>query len=192
MQAINWGAVEAQEQQEFKRIVPGGYVCRIIDVKDVPEKEYLHVVLDVAEGEYANVGEKAEQATGNDWSYIKMYRSYKEKAQGMFKAFLVALEKSNKGFIADKFDGKEYKLKNLLVGIILREEEYVGRDKNGNDVKKTRCVVYSNVSADKIRMNDYKTPVLKELSADDKARVMSNYVPFSNNSVPVDDSECPF
>ena len=33
-------------------------------------------------------------ANNNDWNYIKLYRSYKQSAQGFFKSFLSTLEKS--------------------------------------------------------------------------------------------------
>lgn len=196
MQAYNWKDVEAQEQGEFERITAGGYVCKIVDVKDVPEKEYLLVTMDVSEGKFANNGVETEKRTGNDWGYLKCYRSYKEAARGFFKAFLVALEKSNSKFNADKFDGNEKKMVGLTVGVLLQEEEYVGQNKQtGANVKKTRLIVYNTVDANVIRSGKFKTPKLKELSDEDKAKLDNynggDYTPFSNAPV-MGEEELPF
>ena len=182
MRKINWGAVE--EAKEFERLSSGGYVCKIVSITDNPQKEYLKVVLDVAEGEFKNFGADAEKRNNNDWSYIRMFRSYKEKAQGMFKAFLSALEKSNPNFKADAFDGDENKLIGLFIGIVLGFEEYLKKD----GTVAVRTYVKTMTTVDKIHKHDYKVPDLKKLSQDVQAS--------ENTSVPttadVDDDECPF
>ena len=149
MKKINWGTVE--EAKEFERLGSGGYVCKIVKIIDNPAKEYLQVFMDVAEGEFKNFGANAEKRNNNDWSYIRMFRSYKEKALGMFKAFLSALEKSNPNFKADAFDGDENKLVGLLVGVVLGFEEYV---KNDGTVG-VRTYVKTITTAEKIRKHDF-------------------------------------
>ena len=134
MQATNWNEVE--EAQQFERVQAGGYVCRIVKVEDVPAKQYLLVTLDIAEGKFANNGKQVEERTGNDWGYYVAYRSYKENSRPFFKSFLVALEKSNKRFIANKFNNNEQELVDLLVGVVLQEEEYVGQDKETKAYRK--------------------------------------------------------
>ena len=163
MKRINWGTVE--EAKEFERLGSGGYVCKIVSITDNPQKEYLKVVMDVAEGGFKNFGANAEKRNGNDWSYIRMFRSYKEKALGMFKAFLSALEKSNPNFNADAFDGDENKLIGLLIGIVLGFEEYV---KNDGTVG-VRTYVKTVTTVEKIRTKDFKVPDLKKLPADTQA-----------------------
>ena len=158
MRKINWGSVE--EAKEFERLGSGGYVCKIVSITDNPQKEYLKVVMDVAEGGFKNYGADAEKRNGNDWSYIRMFRSYKEKALGMFKAFLAALEKSNPSFKADDFDGDERKLIGLLVGVVLGYEEY---QKNDGTIG-IRTYVRTLTSADKIRKKEFKVPDLKKLT----------------------------
>lgn len=163
MKRINWGTVE--EAKEFERLGSGGYVCKIVSITDNPQKEYLKVVMDVAEGGFKNFGANAEKRNENDWSYIRMFRSYKEKALGMFKAFLSALEKSNPNFKADTFDGDENKLIGLLIGIVLGFEEYV---KNDGTVG-VRTYVKTVTTVEKIRTKDFKVPDLKKLPADTQA-----------------------
>ena len=45
------GYDKIQESGSFKKLSPGGYVVKILDVTDVPDKEYLKVSFDVCEGE---------------------------------------------------------------------------------------------------------------------------------------------
>ena len=37
-----------QEAQEFKKVKPGGYVCEMTAIEDVPNKEYLRIEFDIA------------------------------------------------------------------------------------------------------------------------------------------------
>ena len=182
MRKINWGAVE--EAKEFERLGSGGYVCRIVKVIDNPAKEYLQVFMDVTEGAFKDFGAEAEKRNNNDWSYIRMFRSYKEKAQGMFKAFLSALEKSNPNFKADTFDGDENKLVGLFIGIVLGFEEYI---KNDGTVG-VRTYVRSMTTPDKIRKHDYKVPDLKKLTTAPEVQASAN----TSTPTDVDDDECPF
>ena len=48
MKNINWN--EVPDQVEFDRLTPGGYVCEMKCVVDVPAKEYLKIEYDIAEG----------------------------------------------------------------------------------------------------------------------------------------------
>lgn len=191
MQATNWNEIE--EAQVFERVQAGGYVCRIVDVKDVPEKQYLLITLDIAEGKFANRGAELEERTGNTWGYYTAYRSYKESARSFFKSFLIALEKSNKRFNANRFSNNEKELIDLLVGVVLGEEEYVGQDRETKaPKKKTRLRVASTMEANLIRAGKFKVPAMKLLSDEEKAKLNeSSYVPFSDNGA-VADENCPF
>lgn len=191
MQATNWNEIE--EAQVFERVQAGGYVCRIVDVKDVPEKQYLLVTLDIAEGKFANRGAELKERTGNTWGYYTAYRSYKESARSFFKSFLIALEKSNKRFNANRFSNNEKELIDLLVGVVLGEEEYVGQDRETKaPKKKTRLRVASTMDANLIRAGKFKVPAMKLLSDEEKAKLNeSSYVPFSDNGA-VADENCPF
>ena len=50
MKNINWN--EVPDQVEFDRLPPGGYVCEMKCVVDMPAKEYLKIEYDIAEGSY--------------------------------------------------------------------------------------------------------------------------------------------
>jgi hypothetical protein len=123
MKALDLTNVTATQGGEFPRVTPGGYVIGIVNVEDVPEKEYLKITYDIAEGDLKNYYYEMHQRTGYDLPCF--YKSYKDKALGFFKAFLEAVEGSNAGY---KWDNDERKLCRKFVGCVLREEEYRNRD----------------------------------------------------------------
>ena len=152
MKNINWNNVP--DPVELPRLTPGGYVCKITVAKDVPEKEYLKLEYDIAEGEFKghwNELYKAKSLWGGTF-----FRSYKEKALSMFKGFLTAVKESNHGFV---FENDEKRLEGKLIGLVLAEEEY--RKKDGSDG--TRLYVANVRSVDKIRKGDFVVPPKKLL-----------------------------
>lgn len=139
------------------RLPAGAYVCKIQNVTDFPEKEYLKIEFDVAEGSYAN----HYTDLGRRWQFwpseAVLFRSYKDSALGMFHAFVQAVEASNKGYI---FDDDELTLRGKLVGIALGEEEFLARDGTiKTRLKADRCASVSDVRAGKVA-----TPPAKKLS----------------------------
>lgn len=147
------------------RLPAGGYVCRYTNVEDVPDREYLYMEFDIAEGEFAGYYKALEDRAGF-WGG-RCYRSYKETAKPMFKRMCSAVSKSNKGYT---FDGGEVNcdektLIGKLTGIVLGEEEYIA---NNGEVK-TRLYVAYECSVKTIREGDYKIPKPKELPKEEKA-----------------------
>lgn len=119
----NYDSIEAQGNEEYKRLVPGGYVCRITKVEDHPDKSYLYIEFDIAEGEYAGYGASCLERNG--FTPLRMYRSYSDKAAGMFKGFIQNIEASNSNY---HWEWKEQTLVARLIGIVLGEEEYKKQD----------------------------------------------------------------
>lgn len=122
MKQIDLTNVEATQGGDYARPQAGGYIIQIKAVLDVPEKEYLKISYDIADGEFKGYYTDMWQRTGYDLpTFIK---SYKDKALGYFKAFIDAVEGSNRY----KWNNDERSLVNLFVGTVLREEEYRSRD----------------------------------------------------------------
>lgn len=159
-----------QEAGEFRRPEPGAYHCVITDVKDVEEKEYLKVEIDIAEGEFK--GYYAQSRADHpdwDWSSVGRYvKSYKQAALPMFKRFCSAVSKSNGNYVFDggAVNSDEKSLIGKHIGIILQGEEYYS---NSGDVR-IRLNIYSECPVDKIP--DQKVPKLKAL----KEEPSSNFV----------------
>lgn len=155
----NWDEVQASTD-EFKKLPPGGYICAILSAEDVPEKEYIKIVYDIAAGEYADYYSD-DWGKDNPWAHT-IYRSYKESAAGMFKAFINAIEESNKGY---KWNFDEKTLKGKLIGIVLGEEEYIGNDGS----VKTRLKDRSTKSVRDIEENRFRIPKIKKLEEEQDA-----------------------
>ena len=143
---------------DFKKLPAGGYIARITAVEDKDDKEYLSITFDIAEGEFKGF-------YGDDWGKEHPYahsfvRSYKDKALGMFKGFLKAVDESNgtnyekqaeKGF-------KEQELVGKVVGVLIGYEEYMS---NRGEVRE-RTTVTATRSVETIRTGNYKVPELKK------------------------------
>lgn len=193
MKKINWGGVEAASDT-FAQPPAGGYILAICAVEDVVNKEYLKIYYDIAgvadkadEQFIGYYGQRKERSNGKI-PLASFIRSYKESAQGFFKAFLVALEKSgNANFVADRFNGNEQQFCGMVIGAVLGAEEY----EYGGKVR-TRLKVEQFCSVERIEKGDFKIPELKKLDpaaiSTPAAPSGSGYVPFSN----VSDDEIPF
>lgn len=185
MKRLN-GIADVEEAGDgFKRPEAGGYVCRITDVEDNPDKEYLKIEYDFAEGEFKDYFRDLNDKKGF-WggSFIK---SYKKKAWPFFKGFCTAVTESNKGFI---FDGDEHAdertLKNKLIGLVIGEEDYI----KGDGSLGSRLYVAQTLSVDRIRKGDYKVPEYKHLQDTGSSSGSSDdYVAPVYDS---DESELPF
>ena len=149
-----------QEAGESRRLPAGGYICKYKKVEDNPEKSYLYMEYDIAEGEYKGYYDDLRKRFP-DGQWIGAYvKSYKQTALPMFKRMCSAVTKSNKKFI---FDGNEHCDESTLVGryvgMILGEEEYIGNDGS----VKTRLYVVREVAIDDIKAGKFKVPELKKL-----------------------------
>ena len=121
MRPIDLSNVE--EAKDFERVTPGGYVCGITNVKDVPAQEYLLIEYDIAEGNLKNYYRQLYEK--KDFWGGKFVKSYKEKALPFFKGFITAVENSNNGY---KCNYDETTLKRKLIGLVFAEEEYKKND----------------------------------------------------------------
>ena len=155
MKVINW--VEVEESRPSTMLEPGGYVIKITDINDVPSREYMWVVYDVVEGDQAGI--YANLSKDDDWKH-RFTRSYKETAQGMFKAFLARLEDSNEGFSIERWQrtSDERGLIGLKLGIVLQTEQYT----NDKGEDKERTVVVGVESIQDIRSGNFYLPAPKD------------------------------
>lgn len=139
------------------QLVAGGYICKYTNVEDLPDKQYLNMEFDIAEGDFKDYFKNLNDRAGF-WGGHTI-RSYKESALPFFKRMCSAVSKSNPGYI---FDGgaqnaDEKTLVGKFVGLILGEEEY---EKNNGEIG-TRIVVHAEVPVETIRKGDFKVPAKK-------------------------------
>ena len=158
MKIKNWTIIDPAAEGGSK-LPAGGYVVRITGVEDVPSKQYLWIEYDIAEGDYA--GHYSDDFAKSHPYVHRFSRSYKDSAERFFRAFLDALEVSNRG----KFDvatwqerSDEGEFVGLLVGIVLQDELYTNT--KGED--KERLNVCKVLAAQDIRNGDYTVPPAKD------------------------------
>ena len=155
----NWDSIV--ESTSFKRLTPNGYIVKILKVEDHPDKEYLKIYFDVNGGEdkgyFKSQFEKdtrKERKWPNAGTFI---RSYKDSAASMFKGFINAIEKSNKGY---QWNFDEKTLVNKVVGLIIADEQY----QNQKGQVRVRNYVAAVRSVETIEKGEYEIPALKELT----------------------------
>ena len=145
---------------DFERLPAGGYIGVITAVEDEVKKEYLSIVYDIAEGPKKGF---YGDAWGKDHPYAhRLIASYKEKALGMFKGRLKAIDESNgTDFVKAAVTGfDEQQLVGKLVGLIIGYEEY---ETDRGEIRE-RSYVKTACSVEKIRSGNFTVPELKKLS----------------------------
>ena len=156
---------DVKEAGNFIRPTAGAYICKITDVEDIKDKQYLKV-------------------SHPDWSWAGAYvKSYKQSALSLFKRFCSAVSKSNGNYVFDagEQNAEEKTLVGKRIGLILQEEEY---ESNTGDIR-TRLKVAREFPVDK----------LAEQTVPDIIRLPRNGSCDSSNSVFVPagtDEELPF
>jgi len=150
----NWN--EVSETSGFKDLKVGAFVCKILKVEDLSDKEYIKVTFDIVEGELKNYFQEASDRLGK-WLYAgQEIRSYKTNALPFFKAFITAIEKSNDGY---KWNWNEQSLVGKKIVAVFGEEEYAALDGSigvGIKVQEWRSAVA-------LREGKIKLPTLKKL-----------------------------
>lgn len=149
---------------ETEQLPAGGYVLTITECTDDEANERLQVEYDIAEGEHKGFYAGVYDRTGY-WRG-KTIKSYKEKARRFFEAFLQAVEASNPGYV---WDWKPESLIGKTVGAVLREEEYIGTDREtGKQVVRVRITPDHFKSAEDIRKGNFKVREKKLLSKEQR------------------------
>lgn len=125
MKQFDFGNVTPRSDGGFQRLEPGVYVCKIVQCTDHPDKEYLDVVYDIAEGPRAGY-------YSDDWGKEHPYAhraifSYRDNQVGRLTHRLNCITASNPGFDAQAAwnGGNPSMFVGRLVGFVLREVEQV-------------------------------------------------------------------
>lgn len=183
--------VEAASGGDFKKLPAGGYICEIKAVEDVPAKEYLRVVYDVATGEFK--GYYADE-WGQEHPFAHcMYWSYKDTNKKYFKANMAAVDKTNmtdfNTALEETKDFNEQQLVGKKIGLIIGYEEY--KTDRGEIRERTYVVAVRSTDGlqewlGKVAKGEAKLPELKKLK--EEVAPASPYPEF----VGLKDSDIPF
>lgn len=143
----NFDKVVASNGGGSSMLEPGGYVAKIVRVKDHTDekKPYLEFVYDIWNAEVKSFLFTADLAdTSNDWRHsFRIYFS-KDNNYGVqrYKALTEAVEntaqgKGTKAFVYEDKDNAEQTLVGKLLGVVIRHRSYVnseGKVKTAVDV----------------------------------------------------------
>lgn len=177
----NFESITPNYGGEGRKEVPGGYIAKITHVEDIQEKKYLRIEWDYAEGDLAGTHRECYDNFGF-WP-APLFRSYKEKAAGMFKAFIEAVANSNQGF---EWNWDEKRLVGKWLGVVTREEEYTS---NSGELK-TRIIVDRVLPVAAIMNGDYTVLPTKRREASNRSNaVVDMTAPVAQ---PIPEEEIPF
>lgn len=122
--------VQNYNEGSFEQLPAGVYCCKICQVKDEPDREYLYVEYDIAQGDFAGYFERLSDRAGF-WGG-RIYLSYKDKAESMFKLALKAINVDNMPYSFNPYDDGKNADEKTLIGklfwVVLHEEEYTKND----------------------------------------------------------------
>lgn len=164
------GFDQLDENGKIKSVPVGSYIVKITDVIDNPEKECLEIYHEIIEGEYANHYTNLKNTLGGT-DKSRSFKSYKNSAQRFFKGFIVAIQKSNPGFI---WDWDEKKLIGKKVVAVYGEEEYVGKNDDGTKECRTMCRVQEWHSLEALKEGKIQIPPKKLLNDAQKLEIEQN------------------
>lgn len=177
------GYDEAQAYGEFESLPAGGYKCvikKVVCEKTQAGKEYLKIGFDIAEGKYKDFyhnkfANDTRDIQDKKWSgvwtvFIEGYNPGTTNPK--FKGLITSVEASNNGF---KFNFDEQNLVNKKVGLVFREEDFVGQDGQIHTAVKP----FYAVSYDKAE--EAKIPNKKEIDDDTLDKIFDNQDTDNNN-----------
>lgn len=191
----NWNNVTSISDRP--KLPVGGYVCKIMGAKinqyNGRNGEFgkLDISLDIYEGDESGFfaeDYRSQQREDKKWGCV--YSLYLPTEDGSdrdeftkrkFKTFIEAVEDSNIGY---HWDWNENDLKDKIVGIIFRNEEWEWDGKHGWKVRP-----FVPKSADDIREGNFKLPEDKSLSG---SAVNNQSAGASGESILDDDGDLPF
>lgn len=141
----NFDKVVASNGGGSSMLEPGGYVAKIVRVKDHTNenKPYLEFVYDIWNGETKSFLFTADLAdTTNDWRHSFRLYFTGDFGKQRYKALTEAVEntaqgKGAKAFVYEDKDGAEQTLVGKLLGVVIRHRSYVnseGKVKTAVDV----------------------------------------------------------
>lgn len=181
------GYDEAQAFGEFETLPAGGYKCiikKVVCEKTQVGKEYLKIGFDIAEGKFKDFYQKKftnDTRSEPKWSgvWTVFTDGYNPGTTNpKFKGLITSVEASNDGF---KFNFNEQELVNKKVGLVFREEDFIGIDGQLHTAVKP----FFAVSYDKAE--DAKIPNKKEISDEQYDKLFD-----TNLNAAIEDDDLPF
>lgn len=178
LQNRNWDDIE-EATGGFDRPPAGGYLCTIVAVENIPDKQHVRLEWDIDEGDYQEIYRASSLASGRHCPYD--WRSYKEENLKYFKHFLSVLTKCNPGkFEYKTWNGDERAFVGLQFGAVIgyRESAYNGKIYENEYINRL-------IDRETLARGDFKVPELKKLP-DEKRPKQQEQAPAAPVTEPFD------
>lgn len=174
MGKIDWNLYDNTEESggSILPLKKGIYVCRVLEVDDVEDKQYLKIKFDITQGDFKDYFKKANDAFKEWKNNGYFYRSYKPSAYSFLKNFVTALEKSNDGYSFKKTAGDFKEFVGKYFCGVFGEEEIPYADEQGNPIVTVKLQSVRSIEA--MKEGKITIPELKKLSDDDLDKFSDN------------------
>lgn len=174
----NFDKVVASNGGGSSMLEPGGYVAKIVRVKDHTDekKPYLEFVYDIWNGETKSFLFAQDLAdTSNDWRHSFRLYFTGDFGKQRYKALTEAVENTAQGKGAKKFvyedkDGAEQTLVGKLLGVVIRHRSYV----NSEGKVKTAVDVNAFIPGKDAAEGNFDTKFAEPYEADGVAEARAN------------------
>lgn len=200
LDAMGYQETRAAIPGNYETLLPGAYVCRIVNVEDAASKagnQMLVLYLDIADGEFAGFFRRSfdnirKYNNKLKWVNLGTYRQLISTREGktspFFKGLLTCIENSNNcKFNTTDFDTDD--LKGKLCGFMFGEEEYIKQD---NSIGTHLAIKYP-VAVEDVRTGNFTVPELKKLPAKSQpVDLPPNNKDMDFGGSPIDDRDLPF
>ena len=154
MPNINFDNVE-ESTGGFERIEPGAYKITFVDATDEAERQYVSLVLDIAEGKQKGFYGKDSFYDGKPYAH-RLIMSYKPKALGITKHRLNIIGACNPGFDALAAFNNPAQFMGKTAYVAVGDEEY--RANNGDVRTRTDWMHAKLLTPEQYAKGDYKVP----------------------------------
>lgn len=162
---IDWDLFsEAQEAGAGLPLLEKGiYPCKVLEVEDLEDKQYLKIKFDIVKGDYKDRFSTMEKMYKEWPNQGTLYRSYKPSAYPFLKNWVTSLEKSNSGYSFRSTNGDFKSFENKYFIGVFGEEETPFPDDEGNPIVSVRLQTVRSVEA--YKNGEIKVPTeIKKLS----------------------------
>lgn len=160
--------------EKYPQLNAGGFVGIIKRYDYFPDRNYIRIGIDIAEGQFKDYFETRKNKD-NSWCYdANVYLSLKdtEGAIKSFKSNITAIERSNPDY---EWDWDERSLFRKKVGIVIGLKEYMASD----GTIKTKPYIKWLRSVDAIKSGNFKVPELEKL-ADETTSAVNSFMKLGN------------
>lgn len=176
----NFDKVVASNGGGSSMLEPGGYVAKIVRVKDHTDekKPYLEFVYDIWNAETKSFLFAQDLAdTSNDWRHSFRLYFTGDFGKQRYKALTEAVEntaqgKGAKAFVYEDKDGAEQTLVGKLLGVVIRHRSYV----NSEGKVKTAVDVNAFISGKDAAEGNFDAKYAEPYEADGVAEARANAV----------------